>query len=263
MWDWWLNSVDAYAPGAPVIIVGTKIDLLTDDQVNELQHRINTSIEVRNIRSRFKQICNVLLMSSKNGGGVDEVHKAIIKASLTLSDLQDMIPVNWNKLKERLEKWQNRSTFKLPAHVKDEDSDEDDEEEENERENNSNSRSSSSSVSNCESEPIYVPLPLRLRFDEYVKSIEDLFPNENDEEKISEIKTATGLMHKLGLLVWFENVEHLSDFVFPQPQVLLDAMKLIISSKKHRGTYAWHLKTNKELEKGYLPVNVLNDIWEP
>ena len=72
--EFWLNLIHARAPGAPIIVVCTKMDLVDDETCRQRFAVIRASFDGKPYKN---QIVQILCVSSKTGAGLDAVTKAV------------------------------------------------------------------------------------------------------------------------------------------------------------------------------------------
>src|SRR5262249_8880419 len=88
--DYWLKTIQAIAPSAPVLLVATHIDEHTPD-LNILQYRAN-----------YPQIVDTFQISNKTGKGIPELKEAVAMHAATLPVMGQPCPVSWVKLEQAL-----------------------------------------------------------------------------------------------------------------------------------------------------------------
>ena len=89
--NYWLKIISSFAGLSPIIIVINKIDI----------HKIDLAKGA--IKDRFPQVIGFVETSCKTNTGIDKVKSLIQNAISSLNHLQDIIPLNYLKVKEKLE----------------------------------------------------------------------------------------------------------------------------------------------------------------
>lgn len=82
--DFWLSSICCHAPNAPIFVVGTH-----SDQVSRIDLRQD------DFKRRYPQIAGFFNVSTHNGDNVDDLIENIIKTTLALPYMDELIPKAW------------------------------------------------------------------------------------------------------------------------------------------------------------------------
>ena len=102
--DYWLKLIESFASSSPIIIVTNKCDT----------HKID--IAKGALSDKYPQIVGFIETSCKLNIGIDELKKLIKRAISKLKHLDDIIPVSYLKVKEKLENI-NKEYLHYPEYV--------------------------------------------------------------------------------------------------------------------------------------------------
>ena len=95
----WLNSIAAQAPGAPILLVGTHSDAVTDAKKQAFIARVEESFKDTAFE---RMLCaGIHCISSVQGDGIDSLRDLIERTVLSLKDYGQEIPLGWLKFVER------------------------------------------------------------------------------------------------------------------------------------------------------------------
>eukprot|EP01117_Protostelium_nocturnum_P004285 TRINITY_DN1566_c0_g1_i1.p1 TRINITY_DN1566_c0_g1~~TRINITY_DN1566_c0_g1_i1.p1 ORF type:complete len:1485 (+),score=528.53 TRINITY_DN1566_c0_g1_i1:71-4525(+) len=111
--EYWLQSIKARAPKAPIVIVGTHVDnpKCTDEYLEELQEKINNEYF-----SRFNNIKFVCEVDAKKGKYIDELINFLGEIAVEQPRMGEMIPKSYLLLEEKVLKERKRRTKNKPGY---------------------------------------------------------------------------------------------------------------------------------------------------
>ncbi|CAF0816500.1 unnamed protein product [Brachionus calyciflorus] len=82
--DFWLNSINCHAPGAPIFIIGTHIDEVAKFTLNK-----------EKLKARYNQICGFHFVSNTKNIGINELVKDLLDVTLKQKYMGESIPSVW------------------------------------------------------------------------------------------------------------------------------------------------------------------------
>jgi internalin A len=88
--DYWLNVINLLGKESPVIMVMNKSDV-------RIKH-----LDEANYKSKFKNIVGYEQVSCVNSEGITKLTEAIINTLTTMPHLQDLLPMVWKQIRDRL-----------------------------------------------------------------------------------------------------------------------------------------------------------------
>ncbi|PRP77349.1 hypothetical protein PROFUN_05594 [Planoprotostelium fungivorum] len=111
--EYWLQSIKARAPKAPIIIVGTHSDspVCTSDYLQKTQQRINEEYY-----ARFPNIQYVCEVDAKKGKNIEELIKILSKIALAQPRMGENIPKSYLLLEEKVLKERKRRLKGKPGY---------------------------------------------------------------------------------------------------------------------------------------------------
>ena len=93
--EYWLKIIKSFGGDSPVIIVGNKIDEQSLD------------VDRRGLMAKYRSIREIVEVSCKTGGGIDELKDSITREVGLLEHIHDPLPTTWSAVKTRLEETDN------------------------------------------------------------------------------------------------------------------------------------------------------------